>query len=522
MRTGTLLRFAAVVSLAVLSASPSSAGRLASDLRTTARGSDRSLVRVVVQASPGGRGRVAALARRSGGRPLRVFSALETVVAEVPAESLSSLAAAPAVRLVAPDRSISACLDTASRTVGATQARAATGLDGSGVGVAVLDTGVSLTRDLHARVVGWADLVNRRPQPYDDSGHGTHVAGILAGDGSAAASFGRDLRGVAPGASLVAVKVLDRRSQGRLSTVLAGLDWVLANRARFNIRIVNLALGLPVRESYQEDPLCQAVETVTRAGILVVVAAGNQGRTDPEDPASPPRYGSISSPGNSPYALTVGATRGTGTPEAWDDEVASYSSRGPTLHDLVVKPDLVAPGNRILSPLALGRPAVLEEVPDAVVRVGGARYLELSGTSMATPMVAGAAALMLQAEPALSVDTLKLRLMASAIRQWNPMLPYTPYARGSGLLHVPGALTSVLVATAPVLSPTVEAGQLPGDIQITPYPFPTELMIWGDKSPFGDPDDPLVWELLRSWRAAPHRLPLWPLLPQSAGVRPPD
>ena len=497
------------------------AGALSRDLAAAlsrrpagAPGGPESPLRVVVQPAPGKKARV--LQRlQAGGHSFEAFTGVDAAVAALSPAAIRALAEDPDVGLVAPDREVRGLLDTATVAVGAAAAREATGLTGAGVGVAVLDTGVDEVRDLRGRVAGWADFVKGRKHPYDDNGHGTHVAGIIAGDGTAAARFGRDLRGAAPGAHLIGVKVLDENAVGRLSAVLAGLDWVITNRDRFNIRIVNLSLGLPVQEGYGDDPLCQAVGKVWQAGILVVASAGNNGRLDSTDPFSGPQYGTITSPGNHPLVLTVGATRTNGTPDPSDDEVASYSSRGPTLHDYVVKPDLVAPGNRVVSLLAQGNSTLSRRFPDNVVRVGGGRYLELSGTSMAAPLVAGSAALMLQADPTLTPDTVKVRMILSARQEWNPSSPETAYSRGAGLLDVTGALTSGAVASSPAFSPTVRPGELPADMQLTTDAMPTELMIWGDTTPWGDPDDAQVWSLMLLWQSAstgasrPNAIMIW-------------
>src|SRR5205823_4668874 len=165
------------------------------------------------------------------------------------------------VERLCPDRATNGALDLSSAAVGATAARTSTGLTGAGIGVAVLDTGVAPHSDLVTptnRITGWTDLVNGKSAAYDDSGHGTHVAGIIAGNGGAAAKAGRDLRGMAPSANIIAVKVLDGNMSGQISTVIRGLDYCLANRTRLNIRVINLSLGEPVKESYLTDPLCRS------------------------------------------------------------------------------------------------------------------------------------------------------------------------------------------------------------------------------------------------------------------------
>jgi serine protease AprX len=280
------------------------------------------------------------------------------------------------------------------------------GFRGRGVAVAVIDTGVAPHRDLGARLTAFHDLVNGRTRPYDDHGHGTHVAGILAGDGSDA---GGRHAGMAPEASVVAVKAFDHRGKARASTVIQAIQWAVANRQRLGIRILNLSAAGRARESYRDDPLAQAVEAACRAGLLTVVAAGNEG----------PGASTIGSPGHAPGALTVGAADDRGTVDCQDDRVADLSSRGPTV-DGLPKPDLVAPGVGITS-----------------LAPGERGYLTRSGTSMAAPMVSGAAALLLSARPDTQAPVLRQALVAGA----RPLARGgDAHAQGAGLVDVRTAL----------------------------------------------------------------------------------
>jgi serine protease AprX len=183
-------------------------------------------------------------------------------------------------------------------------------------------------------------------------GHGTHVAGILAGNGmnSRGTNFRKTFIGIADNASLINLRVLDQNGAGRDSAVIAAIEKAISSKSRYNIRVINLSLGRAVYESYKLDPLCQPVEAAWKAGIVVVVGAGNEGRNDS---AHTDGYGTIAAPGNDPYAITVGAMKPMGTPTRADDLIASYSSKGPTLLDHVVKPDIFAPGNLMISVLAL-------------------------------------------------------------------------------------------------------------------------------------------------------------------------
>ena len=213
---------------------------------------------------------------------------------------------------------------------------------GWNVGVAVIDSGIANTGDY--LITKFVDFVNGRTDgPYDDFGHGTHVAGLVASNGVRSNGV---YRGVAPGARLIGLKVLDATGSGLTSTVLAALDYAILNKTTLGIDVINLSLGHVIDEPAATDPLVQAVERATAAGLVVVVSAGNVG-TNPDTGVT--GYAGISSPGNAPSALTVGALDTKQTLTRTDDEVTSYSSRGPTWYDGVAKPDLVAPGHRLTS-----------------------------------------------------------------------------------------------------------------------------------------------------------------------------
>ena len=254
-------------------------------------------------------------------------------------------------------------------------------------------------------------FVTGDPQVTDAYGHGTHVAGIIAGSPAAANGVAPEYAGgVAPGAHLVNVRVLGADGSGLTSDVIAGIEWVVANRLLYNIRVINLSVGHPATEACSTDPLCEAVEQAVQAGIVVVVAAGNAGKA----PDGRVMLGGIWSPGNSPYAITVGAVNTWGTVDRSDDTVSSFSSRGPTAYDLAVKPDVVAPGQRILSLEANGTflPTLYPSIHAA--GTGNNSYMHLSGTSMSAPMVSGGVALLLQGSPALTPAQVKFALQSGA------------------------------------------------------------------------------------------------------------
>lgn len=479
------LRFwPAVLAASLLSAAPpASAGTLSSDLTEIVSGLLQPKVRVIVQTN----GRPTTLLLTTvallGGTVHSVFDSVDGFVATVPVSSILTLVVRADVLHISMDLPVRGNLDLTGAAVGATAARGSTGLTGAGVGIAVLDSGIALHPDLTApvnRIVGWRDLINGRTTAYDDHGHGTHVAGIIAGDGGSAALAGRDVRGIAPGARLIGVKVLDSNLSGLASTVIRGMDFCLTNRVKYNIRVVNLSLGQAVMDPYRKDPLCKAAAKLTRSGIVVVASAGNLGRQDPQDPNSGVRYGYITSPGSEPLVITVGATRSNYTANRADDEMATYSSRGPTFYDHVLKPDLVAPGNRLLSLGTSGSFAAA--YPESTQTLGGSLYATMSGTSMAAPVVAGSVALMLQADSGLSPDTVKIRLMHSAVKRWNlDVAEYDPVSRGAGLLDVPAALAQPERATGPAASPVVARDESRGVFYIQ-----GGSQLWGDTHSHGN------------------------------------
>jgi len=333
------------------------------------------------------------------------------------------------------------------------------GPSGSHVTIAVLDSGIydsdSLHQDLRSitdpnkpRILTHLNFVSNESvgsgqvgQGYDPYGHGTHVAGIAAGSGreSITQPVGNLYSGMAFNANLVDLRVIGSRGSGYISDTISAIGWTVQNRWRYNIRVANFSIGAAVTQSYKNDPLCQAAEQAVRAGIVCVCAAGNFGK----DSAGKTVYGSIQAPGNDPMVTTVGATDTWGTARRSDDTIASYSSRGPTLVDFSVKPDLVAPGTLIRSIAA--NQNYLTTTYNLDVYASGSEdvYMWLSGTSMAAPVVSGAAALMLDANPNLTPAMVKsiLQFTAQPLPSLSSMDPLLAMLnQGAGCLNVDAAV----------------------------------------------------------------------------------
>jgi serine protease AprX len=365
-------------------------------------------------------------------------------VLDVPNGLLRQLEASGDVFRVHDDRPASGHNYRTGVTIGARSVWESLGYTGAGVGIAVLDSGIATWHDDltnssstaypygNQRVSKFVDFVGGRTQPYDDNGHGTHVAGSILGNGYDSTG---EKSGVAPGASLVSIKVLDADGQGTISQIIAGLNWVAANYRTYNIRVANLSIGAAIRESYWTDPLTLAAKAVADKGITVVTAAGNLG----QNANGQLQWGGITAPGNAPWVLTVGASSTMGTLTRADDRMADFSSAGPTWVDFAAKPDLVAPGVGTVSLATPGSTLYGWNAPyllDGAVGLGYKPYLALSGTSMAAPVVAGTVALMLEANPRLTPNLVKALLQYTS--QTYP--GYSPLRQGAGFLNALGAV----------------------------------------------------------------------------------
>ena len=383
-------------------------------LELVVNGDDRP-VRAIV------RGDVAAIqsaAARDGIKVVRVLDGL--VVVEAPPSLLNVLQGVTGVTSISLDNIVGPTMSLSDRVMAADLARAGSGgllgallgtsaVNGKGIGVAVVDSGIASHSALSGKVLTAINFATGEYGPSDAFGHGTHIAGIIAGSTS---SSGTSLykTGVAPGAHLINVRVLNRQGLGYTSDVIAGIQWVVANRVKYGIRVVNLSLGHPIQQPCTFDPLCIAAEKAVASGLVVVASAGNAGKDDEGRTV----LGSVSTPGNAPGVITVGALNTWNSLTRDDDTVTTYSSRGPTRFDMMLKPDLVAPGNKIVSLEAAGSYLSTKYPSMHVAGSGTNAYSMMSGTSMAAAMVSGGAALLLQSSPGLTPRHVKVALQVTA------------------------------------------------------------------------------------------------------------
>lgn len=431
-------------------------GKLSGDLLAILDGPPDEQIPVIVQVYDDSTSGYLNLLQTLGGVLKTKHSAISGYSCTIPRRSLLDMANDSNTERISLDTPVKGHMDVAARVVRADRAATfsgwwGTGLTGKGIGIAMIDSGVQLHQDFKrpvgAKQVIEVEVVGHETGLADYFGHGTHVAGILYGNGAASSdglSF-RTFKGIAPEAQLISIRALSPDGTGYTSDIIAGIDWVIKYKSSYNIRVLNLSLGHPVYESYRTDPLCRAVAQAVKKGIVVVVAAGNDG-------AVGTGFGTITSPGNSPAAVTVGAEDDANTVPTNDDVLAWYSSKGPSLVDFVVKPDLVAPGTWIVSARAVSSwldtahheltLQVADYKNDPAHATQDGAYYTLSGTSMAAPMVAGTAALMLQKDGSLSPATVKARLMKSAVKDTRLV-----FETGAGLLDAYGAVNATGTAS---------------------------------------------------------------------------
>lgn len=307
------------------------------------------------------------------------------------------------IEFISYDDKVFAQIDIASKTI-SSHIPHNLGYTGKGVTTAIVDTGVSPHYDLTNptnRIVGFKDFVNNRTEPYDDNGHGTHVAGIIASNGYS--SKGK-YKGIAPESNILAVKVLDEKGSGSTSDIISAIQWIIDSKEKYNIKVLNLSFGTPASYRESKDPLVKAANAAIRNGLTVVTAVGNNG----------PSKKTILSPAISRYVISVGAVDDNKTPEIFDDFIAPFSSRGPT-NDGVRKPDLAAPGVDIMS--------LSNKSPSG--------YFSLSGTSMSAPIISGAAALLHSKNRNYSHFDIKKILTRSCSK-----INASSYDQGAGILNL--------------------------------------------------------------------------------------
>ncbi len=356
-------------------------------------------------------------------------------------------------------------------------------LQGWGVTVAVVDsglmemqnhnqwesydaaTGTLFARNAEGRCIVYRDFLPRTaangnngsgPQArnsVDQHGHGTHVISTIVDNRPATLVAGQPATavGVAPKVNLVVARALDKDGAGTYADVIAAIQWVVENRTTYNIRVLNLSIYTPVSGPYWADPLNQAVMRAWQSGIVVVVAAGNSG----------PGAGTITVPGNLPYIISVGAIKSGRYTESGEDELAGYSSRGPT-ESAFVKPDVLVPASRTIAPVPDGS-TLFQQFPEASIQdkanvdygIGKPAkkhtYFRLSGTSMAAAEVSGIVALMIQEHPTLTNDQIKYRLLATArpsIDQASGLPAYSMWEQGAGMIDAQQAVITSTTALA--------------------------------------------------------------------------
>lgn len=311
------------------------------------------------------------------------------------------------------------------------------GITGRGVTVAIIDSGLwdtpALTNDPlgHNRIAAHYDArTNKTHAPLvDEGGHGSHMASIIANSSQVTRIGGRGFKGMAPGATLIPISTFSPLGDADFMDIIRGIQWAVDNKERFNIGVLNMSLSATPRFVYWDEPLNQAVLRAWQAGITVVAAMGNDG----------PEWGSVGSPANNPYVISVGAITDSWTPTTREDDyIPDFSSRGPTLTGHI-KPDIVAPGGHITG-LVPPRSALAEENPNYILRSG---EFVSTGSSQAAAVVSGMVALLLEARPELSNDELKCLLTTSAepAINKNGRWAYSPFSQGAGYANVSRALT---------------------------------------------------------------------------------
>ncbi|MBI4265294.1 MAG: S8 family serine peptidase [Acidobacteria bacterium] len=457
--------------------------------------------RVIVRTTASDRPTLKNAWSRQGHKIRREHRVLSALTMEIPARSIDALSRAPGVLSISIDAPVRPKQTTELTWTSGTLLQQTLGVDpasgstGAGVGVAVIDSGIAPLPDFDTRITAFYDFTttgNNKTPPFDDYGHGTHVAGLIGGTGAASGGL---YTGVAPGVSLIGLKVLTGSGSGYTSDVIEAIEFATINKGALGIDIINLSLGHPPFESATTDPLVLAVQNASAAGIVVIASAGNYGINPSTGTIG---YGGILVPGNAPSAITVGAGNTMLTADRSDDLVMAYSSRGPSWYDGYAKPDVVAPGHRLIAPAAPDS-TLVAKYPNLLVpdETGALTYLRLSGTSMATAVTSGTVALLIEtsraafptARPELTPNTVKAMLQFTAFTMHDENLaPYNRLTQGSGGLNADGALT-----LARAIDTSVPAGEWWLAWAVSPYSDISGVLltwaqnlIWGENLIWGD------------------------------------
>ena len=426
-------------------------------LQKAAMGKSSGTQRVIIRFKQDAIDDVLKLLKGNKGTILARHHWINGITVKVNAKILQVLAECPWIESISYDSPLGVTQDWSWTDGGANQLRATLGLrstspQGGSVGVAIIDSGIAPSPEFDNRIAAFYDFTRGGvpAAPIDDFGHGTHVAGLIGGNGSLS---GGQYQGVAPSARLIGLKVLDGKGAGYASDVISALEFAIDHKVELGIDVINMSLGHLPLESTATDPMVLAVEQAVAHGIVVVCSAGNFG-VNPT--TGRPGYGGIASPGNAVSAITVGAADTKGTASRTDDTVPSYSSRGPSLGDGHAKPDIIAPGHKLVA--ATTTDAYLyQQYPTMRVTAAGGEYLRLSGTSMAAGVASGVAALVIEAyrqarhddvlaAPPLSPKAVKAILEFTAV----PIHHQDALTEGMGELNATGAtkLASLLVPGA--------------------------------------------------------------------------
>jgi subtilisin family serine protease len=449
----------------------------------------------LVRVDSGASRAVAAKARSAGAGDVVALEAIDVVIGRLSNDALRALRTDPRVAFIAADAVLTAAgKGDHFEKGGGQQSPGVAVIDapgawpiatGKGITVALMDTGVARHPDLDGSVLARLDFVKDGARQPDPSGHGTFVAGLIAG-------HGKEFKGVAPDAKLISLRVLDGNGNGSMHSVLAAFDWLLDNRVRYGIRVLNLSFGARQSVSYHRELLAGVVESAHFAGVVVVSAAGNDG----------PATGTVSSPGTDPFVVTAGSLADQGTAERGDDRVSVFSGRGPT-RDGFEKPDVLAPGEHVVSLRVPGTELDRRSRSESQDSTDSL-YGRLTGTSASSAMVAGVAALVLEAHRSYTPTKVKGAIVGGARKVTASK---TPAADADTALNVkPARVNERLIPSAVLIGILEKSGQLLG-AGVSWEGISWEGISWESVSWEGVSWESVSWEAVSwesvSWEAVP-------------------